>query len=128
MKLLAIVTLLAAALNAQQPYTATSGDITLNVMAWSTTNVPNVASGWRPVTVTGTWITACTSNQSTPKLKAIISYKSGADILKLVENFDFLNDGGGTGLRCGNVLPLIKKETIISVSIVTSSTDFADIN
>jgi hypothetical protein len=116
----------AAAGVAQSVYTATSGEVTLSVMAWSDTVVPPAIMPWRPVPVSGTWITACTSNANTAKLSAVISYKSGADVVKVVEDFPFLGDSG-TGLHCGNILTMVKRETIVSVRIVTASIDFADI-
>jgi hypothetical protein len=126
MKLLVIVALFACVVSAQSIYTATSGEITLTAMAWSSSIVPTAVSAWRPVVVTGTWITACTSGQSTPKA-VIITQKSGTDVVKTVEDFGYINNAGN-GLRCGNILSLVKRESIISVSVVTASADFTDLN
>jgi hypothetical protein len=126
MKLFVIVALFAFVVSAQSIYTATSEEITLTAMAWSTTIVPTAVSAWRPVVVTGTWITACTSGQSTPK-SAIITQRSGADIIRTVEDFGYIGNAGN-GLRCGNILSLVKRESILSLSVVTASADFTDIN
>jgi hypothetical protein len=122
MRTLLLGFMLAGAGLAQTAYTSTSGEITLSVMPWSTTVVPTAVSEWRPVPVSGTWITACTSNQSTRSMKAIISHQSGPDVITVVQDFGQLSQS-----RCGNVLALIKKESIINVSIVTASADFHDI-
>jgi hypothetical protein len=95
-------------------------------MAWSTTIVPTAVSAWRPAVVTGTWITACTSGQSTPK-SAIITQKSGTDVVKTVEDFGYIGNAGN-GLRCGNILSRVQRESIISISVVTETADFAGIN
>ena len=126
MKLLVIVALFAFVVSAQSVYTATSGEITLTAMAWSTTIVPTAVSAWRPVVVTGTWITACTSGQSTPK-SAIITQRSGADIIRTLADFGYINNAGN-GMRCGNILSRVQFESIISISVVTESTDFTGIN
>jgi hypothetical protein len=126
MRLLVTVALFAFVASAQSIYTATSGEITLTAMAWSTTIVPTAVSAWRPVVVTGTWITACTSGQSDPK-KAIITQKSGTDVIKTVEDFGYIGNAGN-GLRCGNILSRAQRESIISISVVTESIDFSGIN
>lgn len=129
MKRIAVAALLASVAFAEVPYASTSGDITLTVVSWSTSSVPTAVSNWRPVTISGTWITACTANATQAKLKAIITYKLGSEVATLVSDFGVLN-GAGNGLRCGNILPLITREAIISVSVVTASSDFnmADAN
>ena len=120
----ATVTMLGA--QTQTPYTATSGEITLTVAAWSADVVPTAVSSWRPVTVTGTWVTVCTSSPATPTPKAIITYKQGADVAQRIEAIPLRE--GGNGVRCGNTIVLIEKKGIISVSVVTASADFTDIN
>src|ERR1035437_3184662 len=126
MRLLVTVALFAFVASAQSIYTATSGEITLSVMAWSTTIVPTAVSEWRPVVITGTWITACTSGKSTPK-SAIIMQKAGLEIVRTVEDFGYINNAGN-GMRCGNILSRVQFESISSISVVTESTDFTGVN
>lgn len=110
----------------QVPYVATSGDITLTVMAWSNA-IPAGIIDWKPVPVTGTWINACTSNQLTSKLQAIINYKNGSESVKTIVDFSPLHDSG-TGLRCGSILTLTKRESVLNVTVITASTEFLAIN
>lgn len=126
MKLFIIVALFAFVVSAQSIYTATSGEITLTAMAWASTIVPTAVSEWRPVVITGTWISACSSGQATPK-SAIIMQKSGADSIRTQEDFGYINNAGN-GMRCGNILSRVQFESISSISVVTESTDFTGIN
>lgn len=104
---------------AEQPYTATSGDTTLTVTAWSTTFVPTAVSEWRPVTISGTWITACG-----PSIKGvIITYRDGPDVRRTVESFDYINQA-----RCGNILSRVGRSVIIGVSVVTATVEFTPAN
>ena len=126
MKVFIIVALFAFVVSAQSIYTSTSGELTLTAMAWSTTIVPTAVSEWRPVVITGTWITACTSGKSTPK-SAIIMQKAGLEIVRTVEDFGYINNAGN-GMRCGNILSRVQFESISSISVVTASSDFTGIN
>lgn len=108
---------------AQEPYAATSGDVTLTMFAWSTTIPASVTSGWRPIPATGTWFTVCGANSITPK-RIIITHSSNGEVVKSVEEFAYINDAGN-GLRCGNVLKLISRSDIVNVSVVTSSAEFS---
>jgi hypothetical protein len=125
MKLFVSLALFVFAASAQSIYTATAGEITLTAAAWSTTIVPTAVSAWRPVIVTGTWITACSAGQSVPKA-AVITQKTGAEILRTIEDFGYINNAGN-GLRCGNILSRVQRESIVSISVVTAVTDFTDI-
>lgn len=127
MKLLAFAFMLTAltfTATAQAPYVSTSSGVTLTVTAWSTSIVPTAASEWRPVTVTGTWITACATN-SIALRGVVITHKDGPQVVRSVEDFGYINDGGGTGVRCGNILSQLKRESIVTVSVVTGLADFS---